>query len=257
MNKAEFLNYLHKKKDSDKFDLGGQNLEGIKSNLLNIEKNEIIYKAGSSAKSLFLVVSGEVMTLENDNVETFTEKEYFGYEELAAKSKRTRKAIGVQQSVLLEFIIHENSEIKQTDNSAKLSMKTSVKSPQAFSSFGKDQETGNENSDFNSVDHNGLLVIEVNIPQATLTKSKSLLLHVNNEIEKGHKNIAVDLRKCTLIDSTFLGSLVKSLRVLKGVDGNMVLVYDKEAQSTLFMVTYMDKVFKTYNSVEEAVKNFA
>ena len=254
MNKAELLNYLRKKKDSDKFDLGGQNLEGIKSNLLNIEKNEIIYKPGSIAKSLFLVVSGEVMTLENENVETFTQKEYFGYEELASNTKRTRKAIGVQPSVLLEFIINESSEIKQTDNSSKLSMKTPVKSPPVFSGITTGEESGKTDSDFASVDHNGLLVIEVNTQQATLAKSKSFLLYVNNEIEKGFKNIAVDLRKCTLIDSTFLGSLVKSFRALKQMDGSISLIYDKEAQSTLFMVTYMDKVFKTFNNVEEAVE---
>jgi anti-sigma B factor antagonist len=253
MNKTELLSLLRNKKDNETIDLTGKNLEGIKSNLLNIEKNEIIFKPGQTAKSFFFVANGEVMLMEGDNISTFRDKEYFGFDELDSTMKRKHKAIGVLPSVLLEFIIHESPTTQSVENVGRISKSSSSNSAVTQSS---DSISGirNPNLEFEAHEQEGTLVIYVNIEQATLNKSKDFLNFVNKQINKGHNKLIVDLRKCTIIDSTFLGTLVKSLRSLKNSDGDIALVYDSKSQSTLFMITYMDKVFKTFNSVEEAVK---
>lgn len=254
MKKGELLAYLKSKKDSKQIDLSGKDLEGIKSNLLNINKNEVLFKPGNTATSFFFIVSGEVMVNINDNVSVYNKKEYFGFEELVGIKKRKGKAIAAENSVVMEFIVYDNT-IPKLQTESSISAQTHSKHPNTDKLVTEKLSiTHNTSVDFDSAEREGLLIIFVNVEKATLTYSKSFLEHVNKEIEKGYKELIIDLRKCTIIDSTFLGSLVKSLRALTQVDGRIVLVYNKDSQSTLFMITYMDKVFETFDTLEEAIK---
>ena len=254
MKKAELIALFRDRKDSEKIDLSGKNLEGLKSNLLNIEKNEILYKPGSPVKSFFFVVSGEIMVSENDNVDVFKEKEYFGYDEIEKTPKRRGKAIGVNSSMIMEFLVYDIPKVKPPISNPIATSKTytresSVKSIEDIS-LERDHS-----ADFSTSLYEGIAVVFVNLTKAILTHSKPFLEFINKEIEAGNRKFIIDLRKCTIIDSTFLGSLVKSLRALTKDNGKIVLVYNKESQSTLFMITYMDKVFETFDTVEQAVEH--
>jgi anti-anti-sigma factor len=101
------------------------------------------------------------------------------------------------------------------------------------------------------------LIIEVNIPRTSIYLAndfKDLLL---NAIDEGEKYIVVDFSKCEFVDSTFLGVLVVSYKKLIPVGGNIHLVVTNPNVIAGLEMTRMNKIFKIFPTVEEAINNFA
>lgn len=256
MNKEKLLDIIKNNRGKANFDLTQLDLDGFRSNLKHFQKNDIIYKNGDSASSIFLVLSGEVMVSVNTTINLYSEKEYFGLEIVKNLVKRIGKAIAVKPSVVIELVIYEKDrrEIPST-RSSKISKTTDTNAQQALD-IKKLSLKVNYDSSFYSAQYKELLIVFVNTPKANLSCSKSFIKHIEDAVFAGQNKLIVDLRACTLIDSTFLGALVKSLRTVVNDAGEMVLVYNIKHQSTLFMITYMDKVFSVFNDLEEAVNSF-
>ncbi|NOX17542.1 MAG: cyclic nucleotide-binding domain-containing protein, partial [Chlorobi bacterium] len=176
MIREKLLSLIKENKGLAEVDLSGENLDGLNSNLKHIEKNQVIYKNSDPANSIFLVVSGEVMISNDDEIKSYGEKEYFGSRFIGQNKKRNEKAIAVKPSIILEFILFENktderknssfaSDIaisrttdgdkeKQTPDIVRLSLKRDYGVP------------------FCNSEYDGLLVVFVNMKKATLTSSK-------------------------------------------------------------------------------------
>jgi len=101
-----------------------------------------------------------------------------------------------------------------------------------------------------------VVVIHVYLNRATLTKAVEFKEYINNEIKEGCSKIIIDLGFCEYIDSTFLGAIVSSLKKVASMNGDLRLVYNKEMPSLVFVITRMDKVFKVFSTVEEALASF-
>ena len=76
------------------------------------------------------------------------------------------------------------------------------------------------------------------------------------EIGNGNKKIVVNLSRCEFIDSTFLGSLVVTLKKVTSIGGDLRLVGFQPAVSSMFELTRMYRVFESFKTPEEAVKSF-
>ena len=74
-------------------------------------------------------------------------------------------------------------------------------------------------------------------------------------IDEGNKDLIINLLACKNIDSTFLGSLVATLKKVASVGGSLKLVCDENICSWLFVVTKMDKIFEIYGTLEDALKD--
>lgn len=98
--------------------------------------------------------------------------------------------------------------------------------------------------------------IHIYLSRATLAKAVSFKDYVSEIINNGTKNLIVDLSICEYIDSTFLGAMVSLLKKTNTVDGDLRLVYNKEVPSLLFVLTRMDKVFKTFPTLDEALTSY-
>ncbi len=85
---------------------------------------------------------------------------------------------------------------------------------------------------------------------------KNLNKFLLNDIQRGFKKIVVDLSSCEFIDSTFLGSLVVSLKKLTGLGGDLRLVGFQPAVHSMFELTRMYRVFESFKSSDEAVESF-
>lgn len=99
-------------------------------------------------------------------------------------------------------------------------------------------------------------VIQLNLTQATLSEAGRFRNFITDFIEKGASKIIVDLRKCSIIDSTFLGVLVSSLKKMTANNGNLRLVFNNNSQNNIFMLTGINKVFKIYPDLETALHSF-
>lgn len=100
------------------------------------------------------------------------------------------------------------------------------------------------------------IVLTVNLKRATLVEAEEFKEVLVNDIQRGFKKIVVDLSSCEFIDSTFLGSLVVSLKKLTGLGGDLRLVGFQPAVHSMFELTRMYRVFESFKSTDEAVLSF-
>ncbi len=75
-------------------------------------------------------------------------------------------------------------------------------------------------------------------------------------IDIGERKIIVDLSMCEFVDSTFMGTLVVSLRKVSALNGDLKLVELHPSARALFELARLFRIFETFNSREEAIENF-
>lgn len=71
-------------------------------------------------------------------------------------------------------------------------------------------------------------------------------------IASGNTKIVLNLSRVEFIDSTGLGAIVSSLKHM-GVRGDLVVYGLRETTMTLFRLTRMDRVFRVFDSEQQAV----
>ena len=78
-------------------------------------------------------------------------------------------------------------------------------------------------------------------------------------IENGRRNLVVDLKGVSFIDSSGLGALVSALKTLKanGGAGDVRLAQVQEPVVALLEIIRLNRVFTTYPSVENAVQSYS
>ncbi len=111
--------------------------------------------------------------------------------------------------------------------------------------------------DFTKEAINNVSLFRVNIPRATMNEAEELKFSLSEEINNGVKNLVVDLSDCDYIDSTFLGTLVVTLKKVTAHGGDLRLIGFKPAVRSMFELTRMYRVFETFESKDEAVKSFS
>lgn len=101
------------------------------------------------------------------------------------------------------------------------------------------------------------IVIEIiNAERATLKESSHLKNMIYEKIDKGYKNVIIDLSKVDFIDSTFLGVIVNALKKVAGLGGDLKLVGFKPAVRSMFELTRLFRVFDTYSELQDAIRSF-
>ncbi len=70
------------------------------------------------------------------------------------------------------------------------------------------------------------------------------------------KKIVLDLGKVKWINSSGLGSLIAAMTSVKNKGGEMRLANITEKVESVFMITQLIKVFKTYETVERGIASF-
>jgi len=101
-----------------------------------------------------------------------------------------------------------------------------------------------------------VIIEKVNLSRATLKEAEEFKTTLIRDIEKGKKKIIVDLSDCEFIDSTFLGSLVISLKKVTTLGGDIKLVGFQSDVRNMFELTRMYRVFESFETTEEAVASF-
>jgi anti-sigma B factor antagonist len=71
------------------------------------------------------------------------------------------------------------------------------------------------------------------------------------------RKIVLDMSKVKWINSSGLGTLIAALTSVKNKGGDMRLAGVSEKVESLFMITQLIKVFKTYETVDRAVNSFS
>ena len=103
-------------------------------------------------------------------------------------------------------------------------------------------------------------------PEALVVKVLELRLDAKEAIEfktkmaecinRGHHIIVLNLAEVRFIDSSGLGAIVSTLKLL-GRDGNLVLCGVTDPVMSLFKLTRMDRVFQMFASESDALAALA
>lgn len=105
---------------------------------------------------------------------------------------------------------------------------------------------------FEETNVENVLITKVLDNRITADESAQLKEEVLKCVNNGHKLVVVDLSEVTFIDSSGLGALISSLKMV-GQDGALALSGARSSVMTTFRLTRMDRVFRMYNNTEEAV----
>ena len=111
-------------------------------------------------------------------------------------------------------------------------------------------------TEFRTEKHGDVTIVQVFLNRATLAKAVKFKDLITELINGGTNKFVIDLSICEYIDSTFLGAMVSLLKKVNSLNGDLRLVYSKEMPSLVFVLTRMDKVFKVFNELDEAIASF-
>jgi len=78
-----------------------------------------------------------------------------------------------------------------------------------------------------------------------------LIASIRSAMSNGGAHKSLDLSEVTFIDSSGLGALIASLKVI-GDDGEIALCGAREAVANMFKLTRMNKVFRMFSVPEDA-----
>ena len=95
-------------------------------------------------------------------------------------------------------------------------------------------------------------------PKGELDLSSSRILEkaIDEQMDKGCKNIVIDFKEVPFLDTSGIGALITSLISLKNKEGNLKLTsLEPQVKRTLQMAG-LTKIFEIYNSKGEAIKSF-
>jgi len=110
--------------------------------------------------------------------------------------------------------------------------------------------------EFKTEQHDDVSIVHVFLNRATLAKAVKFKDLVSEIIDAGTHKIIIDLNICEYLDSTFLGAMISLLKKANSLGGDLRLVYSKEMPSLVFVLTRMDKVFKVFSGLDEALESF-
>ncbi len=110
---------------------------------------------------------------------------------------------------------------------------------------------------YQKFEHNDIDIVTVNIDRATANTAPEFKNYLERLINRGTKKLIIDIGRCEFMDSTFLGVLVKYLKKISYEGGSLKVVLNKDnSPSTMFFISGMDRVLKTFNSISDAVSDF-
>lgn len=107
------------------------------------------------------------------------------------------------------------------------------------------------------VRHNGQVAIVDLSGRVTLGEGAGLLHSaIRDLVSSGHKNILLNLKNATYIDSAGLGEMIGSYATVTNQGGQIKLLHVQSKIRDLLQITKLYTVFSVYEDEDEAVRSF-
>jgi anti-sigma B factor antagonist len=108
----------------------------------------------------------------------------------------------------------------------------------------------------NSRQEHDILIVQPEIERLDASVSDTFKGTMRGFIDNGHNMIVLNLSQVKFIDSSGLGSIVSSLKLL-GKKGDLVLCGIQSNIMAMFKLTRMDRVFQIFPSEKEALSSMS
>jgi anti-sigma B factor antagonist len=102
------------------------------------------------------------------------------------------------------------------------------------------------------------LIFKVTLPQKVdIDNSKDLWIYLKTLVTGGAQKIFIDLQKVNYIDSSGIGILINTAKLLRKQKGDIVMANVSDDIKSIFKVIKLEDFISIYNSEVEAVKSFS
>lgn len=108
---------------------------------------------------------------------------------------------------------------------------------------------------FSKQTEENIIVITVNLTEASMNQSEDFKSYLYANCGNEAPKLVIDLSNIKYMDSSFIGALVAGLKHVLTKQGEMTLVNVQSDVLALFELTRLDKVFKIYPTVTDAIKS--
>ncbi|MDZ7622877.1 MAG: STAS domain-containing protein [Ignavibacteriaceae bacterium] len=102
----------------------------------------------------------------------------------------------------------------------------------------------------------GIIIFKIHLLRATIKEAEVFKNMLKKDIDSGKNKLIIDLSFCEFIDSTFLGTIVISLKKVTAIGGDIKLVGFQPAVRSMLELTRISRVFETFESTDEALSSF-
>jgi anti-anti-sigma regulatory factor len=103
----------------------------------------------------------------------------------------------------------------------------------------------------------GNIVVEkVNKLNATSKEAQPYWERLQEDINYGYTKIIVDLSDCTLVDTAFIGAIVKAKKLSTERNCELKLVLPKNHSTEVFKYAGVTKVISSFHSTQKALESF-
>ena len=111
-------------------------------------------------------------------------------------------------------------------------------------------------SNFSKEIYDEIVVEIVELSRATLKEAQEFKNILNDDIKKNYLKFVIDFSECEFIDSTFLSTLVTTLKSLMGKGGSMKLCSVNSEVQSLLELTGTNHIFQICSSRHEAINSY-
>ncbi|GAB2698049.1 hypothetical protein GCM10027037_22810 [Mucilaginibacter koreensis] len=105
--------------------------------------------------------------------------------------------------------------------------------------------------------HANYIVANIDVTEASLNNSESLKQQLIDLLNRYQNNLIIDLKQVEYVDSSFLGALVAVLKHAISLKKEVLLTDLHKDVHNLMALIRLDKVFKIYNTLPEAVQSLS
>ena len=113
------------------------------------------------------------------------------------------------------------------------------------------------NLNFSKEIYDDVVVEIIELTRATLQEAQEFKNILSEDINKNYLKFVVDLKECEFIDSTFLSTLVTTLKLLLSKGGNIKLSSANSEVQSLLELTGTHHIFEIFKTRREAVESYS
>lgn len=106
---------------------------------------------------------------------------------------------------------------------------------------------------FNPNVEEGIGEIIINLDRATAYESTRFKDFAAELLENGNRKIILNITKCKMIDSAFMGSMIFTLKKINSLNGKLKLVANTQNMPVSLSHTSLNEVFDIYPNKESAI----
>ncbi|MFC1576287.1 STAS domain-containing protein [Candidatus Omnitrophota bacterium] len=100
-------------------------------------------------------------------------------------------------------------------------------------------------------------IVKFLFSELSMTEAEEFKNQLYDLVSDNDTKFIIDMSKCSFLPSVALGILVNFTAKVHTKKGKVVFAEPTEQVKTIFRVTHLEKIFKVYNTRDEAVKSFS